>query len=65
MRNNGTFLCKALYVGGFFTQEALRDEQREVGIHVTRVLEHPVQRIAHVFPDRKAVRLYDHAPFNG
>ena len=42
-------------------QEALRDEQREVGVLVAGVLEHLVERALHLLPDGVAVRPDDHA----
>ena len=43
-------------------QEALGDEEREIGVLVAGVLEHLVQRALHLLPDGVAVRPDDHAP---
>src|SRR5690606_28554011 len=52
---------KSLYVLGLLLQEALRDEEREVRILVTRGLEHVVKRTLHAFPDTIAVGTDNHA----
>ncbi len=51
---------EALHVLGLLLQEALRDEEREVGVDVPGRLEAAVQRIADVLPERVAVGLDDH-----
>ncbi len=43
-------------------EEALRDEEREVGVLVAGVLEHLVERLLHLLPDGVAVGPDDHAP---
>ena len=56
---------EALDVLGFLVQEALGDEQREVGVHVPGRLEHVVERALHPLPDAVAVRADDHAAAHG
>jgi len=61
----GAFLGKALDVGGFLFQKAHRDEEREVGVDVAGVLEALVEGALHVFPERVAPGLDDHATADG
>src|ERR1051325_2464811 len=42
-------------------EEALRYEQREVGVPVARLLEHVVERALHPLPDAVAIGANDHA----
>ena len=51
VRDDRTFLGKALDMFRLFFQEAHRNEQRKVGIFVSRLLEHAVQHALHVFPE--------------
>ena len=61
VRHHGTFLGKPLHMLRLFLQEAQRDKQREIGVLVPRLLEHPVEHLLHVLPDGVAPRLDDHA----
>jgi hypothetical protein len=61
VRDDGAFLGEALGHLLFLGEEALGDEQREVGVRVPGVLEHPVEGPLHLLPDGIAVRLDDHA----
>ncbi len=61
VRNPGDFRRKALDVLGLLRQEALRDEQREVRVHVTGCLDAGIQKVASVLPQRVAVGTDDHA----
>ena len=45
---------EALHVLGLLLQEALGDEQREVGVLVPGGLEHPVQHALDVLPDARS-----------
>ncbi len=54
-------LGESLHVLGFFFQEALGDEQREVGVAVAGVFETLVERALDVFPDGVAPGLDHHA----
>ena len=54
-------LCKAFHVCGLLAQVALGNEQREVSVDVSGVFEHAVEHVLHAFPNRKSVRLDDHA----
>ena len=65
MRNHGALFRKAFDVRCFLAQKALRDEEREVGVHVARVLEHAIERVAHVFPDGEAIGFDHHAALDG
>src|SRR5713101_7500357 len=46
---------KALDVLRFLLQEALRDEEREVGVARTGLLDAAVEFVAQILPDREAV----------
>ena len=61
MRDDGALLGEALDMLGLAAEERLRNEEREVGVHVTRFLEHFVKLVLHLLPDGVAIRLYDHA----
>jgi hypothetical protein len=56
---------ESLDVLGLLVQEALGNEKREVGVLVSRRLEHVVQGALHPFPDAVAVRADDPASANG
>jgi hypothetical protein len=64
MGNNGTLLSKTLYVFCLTRKEALQDEQREISILNTRLLEHLVKLLIHLLPNRETVRLDDHTAAN-
>ena len=64
MRHDRAFLGEALHVGGLLAEVALGDEQREVRVDVAGVFEHAVKHVLHPFPNRKSVRLDDHAPLH-
>ena len=64
MGDDRTFLREAINVLGFFLQVRPRDEQREVGVDVTRGLEHPVELVLHVLPKGVTKRLDYHASSN-
>ena len=51
MRDHGAFLGEPLDVLGLLLEVAQRDEEREVGVVVARVLEHPVEHALHVLPE--------------
>ena len=55
---------EAFHVLGFFLQEALRNQQREVDVLVAGGLEAVVELALQHFPDGVAVRLDDHAAFD-
>ena len=61
VRHYGTFLCKALHMLSLLREETLGDEQGEIGILHTRLLEHVIQGALHLLPYRISVRLDDHA----
>ena len=65
MRDHRALLGEALNVGGFLFQEAQRDEQREVRVHVPGGLEHAIEHALDVLPDRVAPGLDDHAATHG
>jgi hypothetical protein len=62
MGNDGTLRCESLDVLRLFSEIAYRDEEREIGILVPGVFEHPIELLLDVFPETVAPRLYDHAP---
>ncbi len=59
--HEGHLLGEALHVLRFLGQEALRNEQREVGVAVARRLEHVVQGALHQLPNAVAVGADHHA----
>ena len=61
VRDHRALLGEALDVLGFFRQVGNRDEQREIGVLVAGVLEHPVQGPLHLLPDGVSVGPDDHA----
>ncbi len=63
--NDGAFFGEAFDVGGFFFQIAERDEEREVGVLMSGVFEHLVERFLDVLPDGVAPGLDDHATAHG
>ena len=65
MRHHRALLGEALYVVGLLAEKRLGYEQREIGVLVTGILEHLVERPLHFLPDRIAVRLDDHAAAHG
>ena len=62
--NDSHFRGKSFDVFGFFLQEAFRYEHREICVHMAGFLEHPIQRLLHLFPDGIAVGADDHATLN-
>ena len=65
MRDHGTFLGKTFDVLCFFFQETHGNKQRKVSILMTSVLEHLVEDALHIFPNRIAPWLDDHAASHG
>ena len=61
MGHHRTLLREALDVLSLLGEEGLGDEQREVCVHVSGVFEHAVEHVLHPFPNRKSIRLDDHA----
>ena len=61
VRHDRQLRREALDVLGFLLQEAERDEQREVGVDVTGLLEAPVERRLDILPEGVAVGPDDHA----
>jgi hypothetical protein len=55
-------LGEALHVRRLLLEEALGDEEREVGVLVARRLEHAIELALDVLPDGVAPRLDHHAP---
>ena len=64
MGDDGTLLGEALYVLGLTAQERLRDEQGEVCVLSTCLLEHLVQLLLHLFPDGIAIGFDYHTATN-
>ena len=60
-----TFLGKARHMLGLAAEEALGDEEREIGVLHAGFLEHAVQHALHFFPYRIAVGLDYHTAANG
>ena len=65
VRHHGALLGEALDVVRLLREEGLGNEEREVGVLVSRLLEHLVQRIVHLLPDGVAVGFDDHATADG
>ncbi len=65
MGDHGALLGKAGHVFRFPAEEALGDEQREIGVLHAGFLEHAVQDVLHLLPDGIAVGFDDHAAANG
>ncbi len=63
--HNGQLRREALDVLGFFFEEALRDEQREIGVFMAGFLKTAIQPIPDAFPQLIAVGLDDHAAAHG
>ena len=63
--DDGEFGREPFHVLGFFLQEALGDQEREVGVLVPGFLEHPVEGLLHAFPERISAGADDHAAFDG
>ena len=61
MRDDGAFLGEALDVFRLLLEIRQRDEEREVGVLVAGLLEHPIEDRLHPLPHRVAERLDDHA----
>ena len=64
MCHNGTFLGKALHMAGFTTEKGLGNKNREIGVRMPRLLEHPIQSGLHLLPNRIAVWFYHHTSSN-
>ena len=64
VRHNGTLLCKAFDMLCLTGEEALGDEQGEVGILHASLLEHIVEGALHLLPDCVTVGLDDHTTAN-
>jgi hypothetical protein len=62
VRHDRDFRGEPLHVLGLTGEKTLRNEQREVGVLVPRVLEHLIQGLLHLLPDGIAVGPDDHAP---
>ena len=65
MGDDRALLSEALHVVGLAAEEALGDEEGEVGVVVPRLLEHIIELALHALPDRIAVGLDDHAATYG
>ena len=63
--DDGTLLSEALDVVGLLAEEALRDEEGEVCVVVTRFLKHVIELALHALPDSVAVGLDDHTAAHG
>ena len=61
VRDDGAFLGEAFDMLRLLLEIRQRDEEREVGVLVTGLLEHPVEDRLHPLPHRVAERLDDHA----
>ncbi len=65
VRHDGALLREAVDVGRLAGEEALRDEEREVGVAVARRAEHRVEGGPHVLPQFVAVGRQDHRAPHG
>src|SRR6266404_5546627 len=61
VRHERHFLCEAFHMLRFLRKKAYGNEQREVGVVVSRRLEHVVQGALHQLPQPEAVGPDDHA----
>ena len=61
VRHHGALLGKAFHVFGFFREKTFRDEQREINVLHTSLLETRIKRLLDLFPNGIAVRFYHHA----
>ena len=61
MGDDCAFLRETLDMRSLLLEVAQRNEEREVGVLVSRGLEHPVEHGLHPLPERVAGRLDDHA----
>ena len=61
MRNHGTFFGEAFDVLSFPGEITQRNEQRKIGVAMTRGANQRVELTLHVFPDPVAPRTNDHA----
>ena len=64
MRHDGAFFGETFDVCGLLLKIAQRYKKREVGIAVTRGLEHPIEDRLHPLPQGIAPRFDDHAASN-
>ena len=62
VRDDGAFLRKAFHMLGLLLEEPLGNEEREVGVAMPRLPEHPVEDPLALFPERAPPGLDDHAP---
>ncbi len=60
VRNHGALLGEPFDMIGLPAEKRFRDEKREVGVHMSCVLEHLVQRSLHLLPDCVSVRFDNH-----
>ena len=60
-----TLWRKALYVVGLLLEQAFRDEDRHCNVLVAGLLEHGVERVLNVLPQRLRVRAHDDAALDG
>jgi len=66
MGHHGTLRGKALNMLGFLFKEGHRDEKREIGVDMARILEGLVKVLLDKLPEGVAVRSDDHAaPYRG
>ena len=61
MRNDGYLRSESLDVFRFFLEKTFGNEQGEIGILMTRLFEHRIERLLHLFPDGVPVWPDDHA----
>ena len=62
MGHDGTFLGETFDVRSLLAQVTLGDEQREVSVHVSGVLELAIEHLFHALPNGETVWLDDHTP---
>ena len=65
MGDDGALLGEALDMLGLTGEEALGDEEGEVGVLVTGLFEHAVELVVHLLPDGIAIGFYHHATADG
>ena len=65
VRDDGTFLGEAIHVCGFLLDIADRNEEREIGVHMARLLKHRIEVALDIFPKGVAPGLNHHTATDG
>ena len=65
VRHHGALLGEALYVVSLAREERLGDKEREIGILVSRLLEHLIECLVHLLPDGITIGFDHHTAAHG